>query len=71
MANITRDLYAFLLLIALLYTSVCAEEEAEDETLSTDRNSLTSIRLPSKYVTVKKRTGELNFMYQLMHFYIQ
>jgi hypothetical protein len=51
MANITRHLYAIFLLIAVLYTSAYAEEEAEDETLSTDRNSLTSIRLPSKYLT--------------------
>jgi hypothetical protein len=48
MANITRDLYAILLLIAVLYSRAYAEEEAEDETMSTDRNSLTSIRLPSK-----------------------
>jgi hypothetical protein len=54
MANLIRDLYAILLLIAVLYTSAYAEEEAEDETLSTDRNSLTSIRLPSKYCTGKK-----------------
>jgi hypothetical protein len=54
MANITRDLYAIFLLIAVLYTGAYAEEEAEDETLSTDRNSLTSIRLPSKYLTGKK-----------------
>ena len=54
MANITRDFYAVLLLIAVLYTSAYAEEEAEDETQSTDRNSLTSIRLPSKYLTGKK-----------------
>jgi hypothetical protein len=54
MANINRDFYAVLLLIAVLYTSAYAEEEAEDETQSTDRNSLTSIRLPSKYLTGKK-----------------
>jgi len=61
MTNITRDLYAILLLIAVLYTSAYAEEEIEDETLSTDRNSLTSIRLPSKCRTGKKKNiGEFS-----------
>jgi hypothetical protein len=56
MANMTRNLYAILLLIAIvLHTGAYGEEQAEDETLSTDRNSLTSIRLPSKCLTGKKK----------------
>jgi hypothetical protein len=50
MAFKAYDLYIILLLVAVLYTSACAEGEPEDETVSVDRNSLSSIRLPSKFI---------------------
>jgi hypothetical protein len=53
MASKTRDFYTILLLVAVLYTSAYAEEETEDESLSTDRNSLSSLRLPSKFMIGK------------------
>jgi hypothetical protein len=50
MAFKTYDFCLLLLLVAVLYTGACAEEESEDETVSVDRNSLSSIRLPSKSI---------------------
>ncbi|PNF29195.1 hypothetical protein B7P43_G10786 [Cryptotermes secundus] len=47
MACKIHDFYLMLFLMAVLYTSACAEEGTEDETVSVDRNSLSSIRLPN------------------------
>lgn len=41
--------FFILLVVAVLCTGACAEGELEDETVSVDRNSLSSIRLPSKF----------------------
>jgi hypothetical protein len=46
----TYNFYVFLLVVAVSYTSTSAEGEPEDETVSVDRNSLSSIRLPSKFI---------------------
>jgi len=50
MAYKTHDFCLILLLASVLYASTCAEEEPEGESVSVDRNSLSSIRLPSKYI---------------------
>lgn len=49
MACKTHEFYLILLLVAVFYTSACAEEGTEEEPVPVDRNSLSSIRLPSKY----------------------
>lgn len=60
MACKTHDFYFIILLAAVLYSSACAEETTEDESVPVDRNSLSSIRLPSKYI-IGSKFGMVHF----------